>query len=333
MTTHKRRLRQEWARNLAKPQVRESARIQLAQIDASVQNAAPTADLFIYDVIDSYGGEWGISSAEVVGLLGQCPSGTQLSVRLNSPGGDFFEGVAIANALRRFDGTVAVYVDGLAASAASVIALAGDRIVMGIGSQLMIHEASTIAMGTAKDMRATADMLDQTNDDIAGMYAAKSGGDVANFRAQMAAETWFTAELALAAGLATELASKPPAPPAEEDDADEDDDEGKAPPYKKKNEAETWAYADEMRELLDGYQRAVLAAVSRETDPRPVEPTIVRPSADVAETLRAALQSANTSSATTPEPSTPLPSAEPVTATAAAFNPGALRSALREATR
>lgn len=163
------------------------------------------AELYIYDYIDSWGGEWGVSASEVVTALASVRAPV-LNVHLNSPGGDYFEGVAIRTALQNHSAAVTIHVDGLAASAASVIATAGERCVIATGAQLMIHEARSVAMGTAEDMRASADLLDKVGDDIAGMYAARAGaGDVASWRALMVAETWFTAAEAVAAGLADEV--------------------------------------------------------------------------------------------------------------------------------
>lgn len=193
--------RNRWT-NLAAAQVREPLRAELGT------SSQATAELYIYDMIDSWGGEWGVSAADVVAALGTITSAS-LDLHLNSPGGDYFEGVAIYNALVRHAATVTVYVDGMAASAASVIAMAGERIVMGQGSQLMIHEPSSFAMGTAADLRAGADMLDQTGDDIAGFYAQRAGGDPATWRDAMKIETWYTAQSAVDAGLADEVAPAP----------------------------------------------------------------------------------------------------------------------------
>lgn len=191
--------RNRWT-NLANPQVREGIR---AQVHSGV------AEICIYDMIDSWGGEWGVSAAEVAAALVSLGNPAAIDVRLNSPGGDYFEGVNIAHQLARFPAVVTVHVDGLAASAASVIAMGGARIVMAQGSQMMIHEASSMAWGTASEMRRTADMLDQTNSDIAAMYAQRTGGDVATWRAAVAAETWYTAAQAVAAGLADEVVQLP----------------------------------------------------------------------------------------------------------------------------
>ena len=191
--------RNRWT-NLATPQVREPIR---AQVQSGV------AEICIYDFIDSWGGEWGVSAAEVTAALAGLGGPDAIAVRLNSPGGDYFEGVTIAHTLARYAGVVTVYVDGLAASAASVVAMGGDRIVMAQGSQMMIHEASSMAWGTASEMRHTADMLDQTNADIAQMYAQRTGGDVSEWRQAVAVETWYTAAQAVAAGLADEVVQLP----------------------------------------------------------------------------------------------------------------------------
>lgn len=180
--------------------------------------AADGAELFIYDFIDAWADEfWGGVSAQMVVDALRGVQVSTLTVRLNSPGGDYFEGVAIYNALRNHAAQVVVQVDGLAASAASVIAMAGDRLVMGRGTQLMIHNARTLAMGTAPDLRATADLLAKIDGDIAEFYAAKSGrADLAAWRAAMDAETWYTAAEALAAGLADEIAAAAATDPGDE---------------------------------------------------------------------------------------------------------------------
>lgn len=167
-----------------------------------IRNAASTdeAELLIYDEIDSW---WGVSAGDVIRALAGVTS-PNLRVRVNSPGGSVFEGLAIANALRAHPSTVTVQVDGLAASIASVIAMAGDRLVMMPNSMLMIHEASGYCMGDATDMQQMADILGKISDNIAGAYAAKAGGSSEEWRGTMRAETWYLPEDAVAAGLADE---------------------------------------------------------------------------------------------------------------------------------
>lgn len=133
-------------------------------------------------------------------------SADTIDVRLNSPGGDVFDGIAIHNALRDHPAQVNVFVDGLAASIASVIAMAGDHVTMARGSQMMIHEGHTAAAGTASDMLRTSNLLDKCSDNIAAFYADRAGGTVASWRERMRAETWYSAEEAVTAGLADEVA-------------------------------------------------------------------------------------------------------------------------------
>lgn len=123
-------------------------------------------------------------------------------VRVNSGGGDVYEGLAIMNALRAHPGEVLVIVEGLAASAASFIAVGGGtRIVCRPNAELMIHEAWAMADGNAADMTKAAGDLDRVSGNLAGIYAQRAGGTPEEWRARMRAETWFSAEEALAAGL------------------------------------------------------------------------------------------------------------------------------------
>lgn len=160
-----------------------------------------TAEIYIYDEI----GYWGVTAQDFVRQL-TALSVEAIDLRLNSPGGDAFDGIAIHNALRNHSAAVTVTVDGLAASAASVIAMAGDTIVMGNGAQMMIHDASGIVMGNASDMTAMAELLDSMSDNIAEFYAERAGGDTATWRDAMRAETWYNAQEAVSAGLADSAA-------------------------------------------------------------------------------------------------------------------------------
>lgn len=136
--------------------------------------------------------------------------GDDVTVHICSGGGSVFAGHAIVARLRDYAGRVTVVVDGLAASAASFIAVGGsDELVMSQGSELMIHEASMPAFGRASEFRKSADDLDRWTVAIAKVYAGKAGGDVERWLALMAAETWFTAEDAVTAGLADRVQSDP----------------------------------------------------------------------------------------------------------------------------
>lgn len=157
------------------------------------------AEILIYDEIDSW---FGVSAEQLAREISALDSNRALTVRINSPGGNIYDGVAILNSLRSHPGKVTVVVDGIAASAASVIAMGGDEIVMARNSEMMIHNGRAIATGGAEDMRKMADRLDQVNANMATIYADKAGGTADEWRAIMAAETWYSAEEAVTAGLA-----------------------------------------------------------------------------------------------------------------------------------
>lgn len=161
------------------------------------------ATLRIYDPIDSWGGEWGVSAKEFARAVDSLPDDTtEIRIHINSPGGEVYEGLAILNQLRNHKARVVAVIDGLAASAASFIATGADEVVMGKNTQLMIHDAWGLCVGPAVDMRDMADRLDKISDNIASVYAAKAGGSVADWRGFMLAETWYDADEAVTAGLA-----------------------------------------------------------------------------------------------------------------------------------
>lgn len=144
---------------------------------------------------------WEITAAETIAKLADMTG--DVTVRINSYGGDSFEGVAVKNALRAHAGHVTAVVDGVAASAASVIAVCGaDRVVMRPGAELMIHDAWTFTDGNAADLTKVAADLERTSQAMAEMYAEKAGGDAERWRDMMRAETWFSAQEAVDAGLA-----------------------------------------------------------------------------------------------------------------------------------
>ncbi|BCM70866.1 hypothetical protein EASAB2608_06200 [Streptomyces sp. EAS-AB2608] len=162
--------------------------------------AADEAELFLYDEI----GGWGTLAEDFIAEL-EAITTPKLRVRVSSPGGSVFEGVALANALRAHPAEVTVQVDGIAASIASVIAMAADRVVMQPQAMVMVHDASGVCMGNAQDMTDMAALLDKISDNIADAYGAKAGGTRDEWRQVMKAETWYTAEEAVEAGLADEV--------------------------------------------------------------------------------------------------------------------------------
>lgn len=145
--------------------------------------------------------EHAITAKSVMDQLAQIDG--DVTVRISSGGGDVYEGIDIMNALKGHDGEVTVIVESLAASAASFIAVGGaDRVLMRKSSEMMIHRAWTFADGNADDVRKTLEDLERQDNKLAAIYAGKAGGEVQDWLDAMSAETWYTAEEAVAAGLA-----------------------------------------------------------------------------------------------------------------------------------
>jgi ATP-dependent protease ClpP protease subunit len=165
------------------------------------EGGSPVTAISIYGDI----GSWGISAATFVEELKAVDS-PEVRLSINSPGGEIYDGLAIHNALRSHRARVIVQVDSLAASIASVIAMAGDRVIMSPHSQLMIHDAATVVQGSPEELRKMADFLDGQSDNIAAVYQERAGGTVNQWRKRMQAETWYFANEAVEAGLADEVA-------------------------------------------------------------------------------------------------------------------------------
>lgn len=160
------------------------------------------ASLYVYDDIggDMFGE--GITAKDVAAALKDLGNASDLNVYINSYGGSVFQGLAIFNILRRQPARITTHIDGIAASAASVIAMAGDEIRMAANGFLMIHNAWGIAAGDGDAMRRAAHDIDLATESIAQTYASRRGGDIERIREWMAAETWFNSEQAVKAGLA-----------------------------------------------------------------------------------------------------------------------------------
>lgn len=178
------------------------------------QGGTPIASISIYGDI----GSWGISAASFVEEL-KAVNAPEIWLNINSPGGEVFDGLAIHSALRSHRAKVTVQVDSLAASIASVIAMAGDRIIATPHSQFMVHDAQGVACGDPEEMREYADFLDRQSDNIASVYAERAGGTVKQWRARMKATTWYFADEAVEAGLADEVAQPQRMTPDEEEQA------------------------------------------------------------------------------------------------------------------
>lgn len=160
------------------------------------------ATLRLYDPIDSWGGEWGVSAKEFASAMDGLKGVNEVRLHINSPGGEVYEGIAILNTLRAHPARVVAVVDGIAASAASFIMAGADEVVVGRNAQVMLHDAWGMGIGNAATLRSLADTLDKISDNIASIYAAKAGGTVQAWRGVMVTEQWYDAEEAVAAGLA-----------------------------------------------------------------------------------------------------------------------------------
>jgi ATP-dependent Clp protease protease subunit len=165
----------------------------------------------VYDVIvaSEADAEWfgGVSAQAVIGAM-RAAGDADVALRINSPGGDVFAGVAMAQAIREHKGKVTAHVDGYAASAASLLVAAADEAVISPSGMVMIHKAWTIALGNADDMMATASLLEKIDGQLVEAYREKAGDD-RDWDDLMTAETWFTAAEAVEVGLVDRIAEKP----------------------------------------------------------------------------------------------------------------------------
>jgi ATP-dependent protease ClpP protease subunit len=173
---------------------------------AAKKNDKGEGELIIYAPIGQSFWEEGVTDKQVIEKLEELKGIRKLSVRINSEGGSVWDGKAIENAIRRFDCEEKVtYVDGLAASAATFIAMACPKVVSAPNATWMIHEAAWMAIGRASDLRSVADVLDKENRTIAETYARKCGKSVEECLDMMAKETWMNAEESMEHGFTDEI--------------------------------------------------------------------------------------------------------------------------------
>lgn len=169
------------------------------------KKADSSAELILYGEIADQESWWGdtVTPKQMLDELKALGEVTEISVRINSGGGDVFAGIAIHSMLKRHKAKIIVYVDGIAASIASVIAMAGDEIIMPSGAMLMIHNPWSWQVGEAKDFRKMADTLDAIRDSMIPIYTEKTGLSAEDITALLDAETWLSAADAVAQGFAT----------------------------------------------------------------------------------------------------------------------------------
>lgn len=157
-----------------------------------VVNRAGQTELFVYDDIGAGFFSEGVTAKMVARALKEAPKGDSILVRINSPGGDVFDGLAIYNLLAQSDRQIITQVDGMAFSAASYIFMASKTRRMAENGFLMIHEAWSMAVGTADELRARAAALEEITDSIGQIYADATGRSREEIDAWMKAETFFT---------------------------------------------------------------------------------------------------------------------------------------------
>lgn len=166
-----------------------------------IENSEAEATIYLYDTIDSY---YGVSALQFVRDLNAITAPT-IHLRINSPGGDVFDGRAMATAIAQHPSNIIAHVDGLAASAASYVAVSADSVEMAPGSFMMIHKASTVCYGNAEELLSMAELLAKVDGSLVADYAKQTGCDSAQLEQWMSAETWFTAEEAVENGFADSI--------------------------------------------------------------------------------------------------------------------------------
>ncbi len=182
------------------------------QFTVNNSETSPNAEILIYDKIGKSGlPASGVGAKDFAEALRKIPENKPITVRINSPGGDVSDGLAIHNLLESRKSKITTVVDGYALSAASIIALAGSQLRMPQNALLMIHEPHSNATGTAEDMRQAAGMLDKHRDSLAGIYQRKSGKSRDEINRIMHEETWYTGTEAKAAGFADVVTEDQPA--------------------------------------------------------------------------------------------------------------------------
>jgi len=173
-----------------------------------IRSKADKAEIWIYEMIgEDFWTGGGVTAKSFQKELSGIKA-SQIDLHINSPGGVVFDGVTIYNLIKQHPATVTTYIDGLAASIASVIALAGDKVIMAANALYMVHNPTGLAMGTASDMRSLADVLDKIAGTMVGTYVSKTGQPEADIKAMLDAETWMTADEALEYGFIDEISEE-----------------------------------------------------------------------------------------------------------------------------
>lgn len=182
------------------------------QFSVVKNEAATDTTVYLYDVIveDEWEAEYwgGITADQFISAVNDIET-DDIHLRINSPGGSVFAANSMAQALVEHKATIHVHIDGIAASAASRIAMVGDDIVIAQGASIMIHKAWTIALGNADEFIKAAERLDKLDDSLARIYESRTNNDAETVKTWMKEETWFFDEEAIEFGFADSIAATP----------------------------------------------------------------------------------------------------------------------------
>lgn len=170
--------------------------------NAAAPGGTPTATISIHDEI----GYWGVTAKEFIDAFRAIPENAQITLSVHSPGGEVFDALAIYNVLKAASHRITARIEGLAASAASLIVMAAGKIVMPQNSYMMIHNPVTIAWGEVSDLREAADLLERFENTLVNIYVQRTGVDESEVRSMLAEETWMDGSEAVSKGFASELA-------------------------------------------------------------------------------------------------------------------------------
>lgn len=212
-----------------------------------------TSEITIYGVIGTSWWNESFSAKDIDDAI-KAAGDNDIIINLNSPGGDVFDGIAIFNRLKRHPGKVTIHVDGWACSAASVIAMAADELIMGLGSMMMIHEASNIVWGTKTDMRKEADVLEELEEGIIDIYMTRANVSREEIRKKLDSETWFSAKSAVEIGFADKL-----------EGTDDDEEDGDAKP------TNTVLSTEDKMNIINELKTILNTNQKQEPSPTPVE--------------------------------------------------------------
>lgn len=286
-----------------KPSQREWYRIENAHKDEDNATDEVTSVYIFGDIGESWWGD-GTSANDFVKLLSGIKS-NKIALHINSPGGSAFDGIAIYQALVDHSAEIEVHVDALAASAASVIAMAGDTVYMTEAAMLMIHDASMGAYGNADYLRENADVLDKLSDAVSKLYARKAGEDASFWRKIMKQEMWYTSDEAKAAGLVDEIKGE-----TKDEDLEDAKNRWNMSMYHYKNRDEAPDPLEFARKVLNTLGDQQVSSAPAESEPnQPVEPA--QPNTTEPVEPAPEEQPDNAPEGTPAEPVTPTPTVPP----------------------